>query len=99
MAIQGEGLFGAVGDPEEVVEFLGVARVGVVGAFVFVFDVGASGLHGFSFLAGGVGGAAVDGAGGGFGKGGGGEGEGQGQRYCSGNQDYTEKLFTHSWLR
>jgi len=63
-----------VGDPEEVIEFLRVARVGVVGAFVLVFDVGTSRLHAFSGFAGGVGGAAVDGATSGLGKGGGGEG-------------------------
>ena len=59
-------LFAAVGDPEDVVELLRVARVGVVGAFVFVFDIGAGGLHGLSCFAGGVGSAAFDGATGGF---------------------------------
>ena len=69
-----EELFGAVGDPEEVVEFLGMARVGVVGAFVLVFDVGAGGLHALARFAGGVASAAVDGASGGLGEVGGGEG-------------------------
>lgn len=73
-APRGRGLFGAVGYPVEVVEFLGVARVGVVGAFVFVFDVGAGGLHSFAGFSRGVACAAVDGAAGGFGKGEGGEG-------------------------
>ena len=68
---EGLGLFGAVGDPEEVIKLLRVARVGVVGAFVLVLDVGAGGLHALSCFAGGVGGAAVDGASGSFGEGGG----------------------------
>jgi hypothetical protein len=67
-------LFGAVGDPEKVVELLGVAGVGVVGAFVLVLDVGAGGLGGFSGFTGGVAGAAVDGASGGLWKSGGCEG-------------------------
>ena len=68
-------LFGAVGDPEEVVEFLGVAGVGVIGAFVFVFDVGAGGLHAFACFPRSVARATVDGAAGGFGEGGGCEGK------------------------
>ncbi len=70
-------LFGAVGDPEEVVEFLGVAGVGIVGAFVFVFDVGAGGLHSLASFSGGVACAALDGAAGGFGKSEGGESHGE----------------------
>ena len=80
------GLFGAVGDPEEVIEFLGVARIGVVGAFVFVFHVDAGGLHGFSGFTGGVGGAVVDGATGGFGEIGGGEGKWNSESCCTGGK-------------
>ena len=54
-------LFGAVGDPENVIEFLWMARVRVIGAFVFVLDVGAGGLHCRPLFSCCVGGAAVDG--------------------------------------
>jgi hypothetical protein len=95
----GLGLFGAVRDPEEVIEFLGVARVGVVGAFVFVFNVGAGGLHSFSGFSGSVGGAVVDGAVGGFGKIRGGEGQWHGKSCCSGsNQKHAEYVLLHSVL-
>ena len=93
------GLFGAVGDPEEVVEFLRVSRGGVIGPFVFVFNVGAGGLHGFSGFTGGVGGAAVDGAAGGFGEIGGGEGQWNGEGSCTGGkQKYAEHICLHSVL-
>jgi len=77
MRSQGQELFGAVGYPVEMVEFLGVARVGIVGAFVLVLDVGAGGLHSFASFSGGVTCAAVDGAAGGFGKAGGGKARGR----------------------
>ena len=63
-----------MGDPEEMVELMRVAGIGVIGAFVFVFNIGAGDLHAFSGFAGGVGGAAVDGTTGGFWKSGGCEG-------------------------
>ena len=77
---RGGDLVGAVGDPEEVIEFLGVARIRIVGTFVFVFDVDAGGLHGFPGFAGGVGSAAFDGTTGGLWKGGVREGCGKSER-------------------
>ena len=68
-------LFGAVGDPEEVVELLRMARIGVVGAFVLVLDFGAGGLHAFSCFSRGVPRGAVDRAGSRFWEGGIGEGQ------------------------
>jgi hypothetical protein len=73
MAFPG-GLVGAVGDPEKVIELLRMARVGVIGAFVLVLDIGAGGLHGLSCFACGVGGTAVDWTTGSLWKGPGGEG-------------------------
>jgi hypothetical protein len=90
-------LFSAVGDPEEVIEFLRVARVGVIGAFMLVLDVGAGGLHAFSCFACGVGGAAVDRASGSFWKGGGGEGQRDCQHHsnCGRNRQPAEDILIH----
>jgi hypothetical protein len=70
----GVELFGAMGDPEEVIELLWVARIGVIGTFVLVLDLDARGLRCRPLFSCCAGGGAVDGASGGFWKGGGCEG-------------------------
>ena len=67
-------LFGAMGDPEDVIKFLRMARVGIIGAFVLVLDLGTSGLRCRPLFSCCVGGGAVDGTTGGFWKSGGCEG-------------------------
>ena len=67
-------LFGAVGDPEDVIKLLRMARVGVIGAFVLVLDLGTCGLRCRPLFSSCVGGAAIDGTTGGLWKGGVGEG-------------------------
>ena len=79
MAFPG-GLFGAVGDPEEVIELLRMARVGVIGAFVLVLDLDTRGLRCRPLFSCCVGGGAVDGTSGSLWKGGGREGQWQSQR-------------------
>src|SRR5437899_12794692 len=81
------------------IEFLWVARIGVIGAFVFVFDVDASGLHGFAGFSGGVSGAAFNGTTGGFWKGGVREGRGKSERRSSRqNQPNAEEMVIHFGL-
>jgi hypothetical protein len=91
-------LFGAVGDPEDVIKLLWMARVGVVGAFVLILDVGAGGLHCRPLFSCCVGGAAVDGTTGGLGKSRGSEGWGQRQHRGCREQQQAEKLRFHLGL-
>jgi hypothetical protein len=84
-----------VGDPEEVIEFLGVARVGIIGAFVFIFDVGTGGLHTLASFSGGVAYAAIDRATGSFGKTEGGEGEWKYERESCRSQCQAKNILFH----
>lgn len=82
--------------PEDVVKPLGVARVVVIGAFVFVFNRSALCGHRRLRFPSGVGSARVDGTNGGFGVGRFGEGEWQSQRHERGEKRKAEKFVAHS---
>ena len=93
-------LFGAVGDPENVIEFLWMPRVRVIGAFVFVLDVGAGGLHCRPLFSRCVGGAAVDGTTGRLRMGGVGESEWKSKRNSySGKEEQAKNFLTHLVLQ
>ena len=89
-----------MGDPEDVIKFLRMARVGIIGAFVLVLDLGTRGLRCRPLFSSYVGGAAVDGAAGGLWEGRVGEGKWESKQHGSGqNQEQAENFLTHLVLR
>ena len=90
-------LLGAMADPENVVELLRMARVGVIRPFMFVLDVGAYGLRPRPLFSRRMRAPPVDGTTGGLRKGRVGEGERKSQHRRNGrNKQQTQSPLFHS---